>query len=149
MFDVHIAFSVTMFILIRLMELIHYLIYINVDDVDLSTYSSNGPTTSILQPPPIDPKERKRQRARELYAQMDSDKKTELLKRKCEAHQQKKSYAWNKENVVPNEGNELRSENDMYQKLSIHMPSQEGAVLSTGEKMTNFLLFHGCNLYCL
>ena len=35
-------------------------------------------------------KERKRQRARERYAQMDADKKDELLKKRREAYQQKK-----------------------------------------------------------
>ena len=36
-------------------------------------------------------KERKRQRARERYAQMDADKKDELLKKRREAYQQKKA----------------------------------------------------------
>jgi hypothetical protein len=39
---------------------------------------------------PTDAKERKRQRARERYAQMDKQKKDELLKKRREAYQQKK-----------------------------------------------------------
>ena len=39
---------------------------------------------------PTDAKERNRQRARERYAQMDKQKKDELLKKRREAYQQKK-----------------------------------------------------------
>jgi hypothetical protein len=40
---------------------------------------------------PIDIKERNRQRARQRYAQMDKQKKDELLKKRREAYQQKKA----------------------------------------------------------
>jgi hypothetical protein len=39
---------------------------------------------------PTDVKKRNRQRARERYAQMDKQKKDELLKKRREAYQQKK-----------------------------------------------------------
>ena len=40
---------------------------------------------------PTDMKERKRQRARERYAQMDKQKKDELLRKRREAYQQKRA----------------------------------------------------------
>jgi hypothetical protein len=43
---------------------------------------------------PIDVKEHNRQRAWQWYAQMDKQKKDELLKKCCEAYQQKKVNKW-------------------------------------------------------
>jgi hypothetical protein len=42
---------------------------------------------------PTNAKERNRQRARERYAQMDKQKKDELLKKRREAYQQKKTLS--------------------------------------------------------
>jgi hypothetical protein len=55
-----------------------------------------------------------RQRDRERYANMDSTKKEELLKRRCESHQKQKSSTWNKENEVPAEDSEWLRRNDNY-----------------------------------
>ena len=46
----------------------------------------------ITQQTPTDPKELKRQRARERYAQMDKNKKDELLKKRREAYHRKKTH---------------------------------------------------------
>ena len=51
-----------------------------VDTVDINTCNNVSPTPSHTQPQPLDTKERKGQRDRERYAQMDSDKKVVLLK---------------------------------------------------------------------
>ncbi|WVZ77124.1 hypothetical protein U9M48_025024 [Paspalum notatum var. saurae] len=60
-----------------------------ITDVDVIN-NVNGPTTSIVQPPLMDPKERKRQRERDRYAQLSSNQKDELLRKCREARQQKK-----------------------------------------------------------
>ena len=44
-----------------------------------------------MQPPIEDPKERGRQRDREQYARMDSNKKAEMLKNKRDARYKKKT----------------------------------------------------------
>ncbi|CAL4989369.1 unnamed protein product [Urochloa decumbens] len=53
----------------------------------------SGFMTSSDQPLLTDPKERKRQRERNRYAQMSHQRKDELLKKRREAHQQKKVIA--------------------------------------------------------
>jgi hypothetical protein len=53
---------------------------------------------------------------------MDSTKKEELLKRRCESHQKQKSSTWNKENEVPAEDSEWLRRNDNYQMQSINVP---------------------------
>ncbi|WVZ58305.1 hypothetical protein U9M48_008588 [Paspalum notatum var. saurae] len=55
--------------------------------------SVSGPTTFGVQPPLKDPKERKRQRERDRYAQLSSDQKNELLRKRREARQKKKVAA--------------------------------------------------------
>ncbi|KAJ1283064.1 hypothetical protein BS78_03G099400 [Paspalum vaginatum] len=52
-----------------------------------------GSTTSNVLPPLMDPRERKRQRERDRYAQLSSHKKDELLKRRREARRRKKVVA--------------------------------------------------------
>ena len=47
---------------------------------------------------PIDMKERKRQCARERYAQMDKQKKDELLRKRREAYQQKRARSADNDN---------------------------------------------------
>lgn len=59
-------------------------------DLTNSNVTNGCPVASSSPPTPIDPKERRRQRDRERYAQMDSHKKEELLKRRREARQQRK-----------------------------------------------------------
>lgn len=49
-------------------------------DISNTTNNESEPTTSGLQPDATDPKERKRQRAREVYANMPQDQKEKLLK---------------------------------------------------------------------
>ena len=48
---------------------------------------------SIVQPSLMDPKERKRQRERDRYAQLSFQQKDDLLKRRREARQQNKVVA--------------------------------------------------------
>jgi hypothetical protein len=100
----------------------------------------DGPTSSKTQTQTIDPKEQRRQRDRERYAQMDSLKKEELLKRKRESRQRQKSSTCNKENDNPTEGSEWLSRNDNYQRQSIHMPSQAKEIIPTGMIATHSLL---------
>ncbi|XP_037482281.1 uncharacterized protein LOC119360959 [Triticum dicoccoides] len=119
---------------------------------------------------PTDMKERKRQRARERYAQMDKQKKDELLRKRREAYQQKRArplvsseeakvgaspsvlsqvqittigqgdIALNKENVVPNEDSEWLNRNDTYQRASIDLPSQGQENL-----MTDIIAINNCS----
>ena len=63
----------------------------SVDIIDFNTCSTVSPTSSHIQPQPIDPKERRRQQDRERYANMESNKKEALLKRQREAYQKTKS----------------------------------------------------------
>ena len=49
-------------------------------DISNTTNIVSGPTTSNLQPDVTDPKESKRQRARDAYANMSQDRKEKLLK---------------------------------------------------------------------
>ena len=57
----------------------------------INTINVGGHTTSNAQQPQLlDPKERKRQRDRDRYAQMSVERKEELLKKRREARQQKK-----------------------------------------------------------
>jgi hypothetical protein len=49
-------------------------------DISNTTNIGSGPTTSNLQPDVTDPKESKRQRARDAYANMPQDRKEKLLK---------------------------------------------------------------------
>jgi hypothetical protein len=60
-----------------------------VDIIDFNTCSTVSPTSSHIQPQHIDPKERRRQRDRERYANMDSNKKEALLKRQREGYHQR------------------------------------------------------------
>jgi hypothetical protein len=64
-----------------------------VDMVGMANFSDDGPTSSLARPQPISSIERRSQRDRERYAQMSDDKKNELLARRQEAYQQKKSIA--------------------------------------------------------
>jgi hypothetical protein len=64
-----------------------------VDMVDMANFIDDGPTSSLALPQPISSIERRSQRDRERYAQMSDDKKNELLARRQEAYQQKKSLA--------------------------------------------------------
>jgi hypothetical protein len=67
---------------------------------DISSTNNNGswPTTSNLQPDVIDPKESKRQRARDTYANMPQDRKEKLLKKTLRRLSSKESpsslYKW-------------------------------------------------------
>jgi hypothetical protein len=79
---------------------------------------NDGPSFSN-ETQPIDPKEQKRQRDREKYAQMDCTKKQELLKRKREAREKRKSLTCNKQNEVPAEDSQWLSWNDNYHRQSI------------------------------
>ena len=67
----------------------------NVDIVDMNNCSNDGPTSSLIDPQPIDRVEQKRKRERERYAQMSTDKKDELQARKHSSYQQMKSVAGN------------------------------------------------------
>lgn len=67
------------------------MILYSADIIDFNTCSTVSPTSSHIQPQPVDPKERRRQRDRERYANMDSNKKEALLKRQREAYQKMKS----------------------------------------------------------
>ncbi|KAM0914333.1 hypothetical protein ACQ4PT_011540 [Festuca glaucescens] len=62
--------------------------------VDMGNCSSNEPTSSRIQPQPvIDSTEKKRERERKRYAEMDTNSKSELLARRHVAYQQKKLLA--------------------------------------------------------
>jgi hypothetical protein len=54
---------------------------------------SNEPTSSYIQPPVVDCMEKKRERERERYAQMNTDGKNELLARRNATYQQKRSLS--------------------------------------------------------
>jgi hypothetical protein len=54
--------------------------------VVLDIYHVCGSMTSTVQPSLIDPKERKRQRERDRYAQLSCHQKDELLRKRREAH---------------------------------------------------------------
>lgn len=43
-------------------------------DIDINNFRDDGPPPSVIQPQPLDPKERKRQRDRERYAQMEEER---------------------------------------------------------------------------
>ena len=62
-----------------------YVLFSFLDIIAINNCSNDGPTSSMIQPQPIDSKERKRLRDRERYTLMDSKKKGELLKRQREA----------------------------------------------------------------
>lgn len=108
-----------------------------VDIVGVPNCNIDGLTSSIIEPRPTDAKERKRQRDRDRYAQMDSTKKDELLKRQRETHQKRKSSTRNKENEVPHEDSEWLSRNDTYQRQHVHMPSQVQESIMAGMMATN------------
>jgi hypothetical protein len=91
---------------------------------------------SLVQLQPVDPAERRRQRARERYAMMDTDKKNELLKKRREARQKRKTLTSEKEDVVSDEDTEWLSRNDMYRRQPIHMSSDEQELQPTGMKAT-------------
>jgi hypothetical protein len=80
----------------------------------INSSCNDGPTSLITQTLPIDPKERRRQREREQYAQMNSTKREELLKRHRESHKKQNPSTWNKENEVPAEDSEWLRRNDNY-----------------------------------
>ncbi|KAM0824971.1 hypothetical protein ACQ4PT_069873 [Festuca glaucescens] len=77
---------------------------------------NDGPIETLS----IDPKEWRRQRDRERYANMDSTKKKELLKKRRESRQKQKLSTRNKENEVPAEDGEWLRRNDNYQRKTIH-----------------------------
>jgi hypothetical protein len=54
---------------------------------------SNEPTSSRIQPSVVDCTEKKRERERERYAQMNTDGKNELLARRNATYQQKRSLS--------------------------------------------------------
>jgi hypothetical protein len=58
-----------------------------------NTNNESGPTTSNLHLDDIDPKERKRQRARDAYANMPQDRKERLLKKRREDYHRRKTQA--------------------------------------------------------
>ena len=60
-----------------------------VDIGDINNNCNDGPPSLTVQTQLIDPKEHRRQRDRERYAQMDSTKKEEYHKRQREARQKK------------------------------------------------------------
>lgn len=60
--------------------------------------------TNVEQSPVDDPRERKRQRDRERYAQMPKHKKQALLQRQCEQRQQKKAARNITSQVQPQSG---------------------------------------------
>ncbi|TVU21248.1 hypothetical protein EJB05_30873, partial [Eragrostis curvula] len=60
---------------------------------EINTINFSVHTTSSAQPTIIHPKEHKRKRARERYAQMPKDQKEEFLKKRREAYRQRKSKA--------------------------------------------------------
>jgi hypothetical protein len=91
----------------------------------------------VTQTLPIDPKERRRQRDRERYAQMNSTKREELLKRHRESHKKQNPSTWNKENEVPAEDSEWLRRNDNYQRHSIHMLSEGKETSTTGTIVTH------------
>jgi hypothetical protein len=64
-----------------------------VDIFDMNNCGNDGHTSSVVQTQQIDRIEQKRQRERQRYAQMSADKKNELLARRHEAYQQRKSLA--------------------------------------------------------
>ncbi|CAD6205076.1 unnamed protein product [Miscanthus lutarioriparius] len=67
-------------------------------DISNTTNNESEPTTSGVQPDATDPKERKRQREREVYANMPQDQKEKSLKKRRENYHRRKSQA-----LVPNE----------------------------------------------
>ncbi|XP_062209464.1 uncharacterized protein LOC133911281 [Phragmites australis] len=84
-------------------------------------------TSNAQQPQLLDPKERKRQRDRDRYAQMSVERKEELLKKRREARQQKKvATISNVERHQPGQSalSELR-----------YTPTSEGATTSNQENM--------------
>ncbi|KAM0867812.1 hypothetical protein ACQ4PT_041735 [Festuca glaucescens] len=114
------------------------------DNVDINNICTNGPKSLMIHATPIYAKKQRRQQDRERYAQMDPQKKDELLKKRRESYQQKKAKlqctresndgtsalaqlestpaikgqnAMNTENVVP-------AANEAYQLQSPHMSSQ-------------------------
>ena len=54
------------------------LCYVDIFDI---RGSNDGPMSSLIPPHPVDRTERKRQRERERYAHMSTEKKAELLER--------------------------------------------------------------------
>jgi hypothetical protein len=57
---------------------------------------SNEPTSPRIQPQPVFVRtEKKKERKRERYAQMDTDSKNELLARRNATYQQKRSLSGN------------------------------------------------------
>jgi hypothetical protein len=62
-------------------------------DISNTTNIESGPTTSNLQPDVTDPKESKRQRARDAYANMPQDRKEKLLKKRREDYHRRKAQA--------------------------------------------------------
>ena len=108
-----------------------------VDDFHFNYSYNDGITTPMIHPQPIDPKDRKRQLMRDRYANMDSMKKDDLLKRQRETRQKRKSTTIPKDNVVLHEDSELLIVNGTRNSEMIHMTSQEQVILPTGMDTTN------------
>ncbi|KAM0918150.1 hypothetical protein ACQ4PT_008792 [Festuca glaucescens] len=66
---------------------------------NMENCGSNEPTSSRIQPPVVDCTEKKRERERERYAQMNTDGKNELLARRNATYQQKRSLSENIEKM--------------------------------------------------
>ena len=65
---------------------------VDIDDMEIC--SNNEPTSSRIQPQSVvDRTEKRNERRRERYAQMNTESKNELIARKCATYQQKRSLA--------------------------------------------------------
>ncbi|TVU14510.1 hypothetical protein EJB05_37984, partial [Eragrostis curvula] len=84
---------------------------------EMNTINFSAHTTSSAQPTIIDPKEHKRKRARERYAQMPKDQKEEFLKKRREAYRQRKTKAI--ANVEQEKSFPFRSDQSGYKEYTL------------------------------
>jgi hypothetical protein len=110
-----------------------------VDNVDTNNSFNDKPTSFIVQTQPIDPNERKRQRERERYAQMDSAKKEEMLQRKRDARQKGKSSTLHENNEVVVEDDEWLKRNDNYRRQPIHVPFHGQEIITSGMNALSYI----------
>ncbi|TVU12195.1 hypothetical protein EJB05_45828, partial [Eragrostis curvula] len=84
---------------------------------EMNTINFSAHTTSSAQPTIIDPKEHKRKRVRERYAQMPKDQKEEFLKKRREAYRQRKTKAI--ANVEQEKSFPFRSDQSGYKEYTL------------------------------